>query len=39
MKYVVEMASGAMIYVSGFVKIGSCIQKLYGGITDSMVVA
>jgi hypothetical protein len=28
MKYAVEMASGAMIYISIFVKIGSGIQKL-----------
>jgi hypothetical protein len=32
MKYVVEMGSGAMIYVPIFIKIGSGIQKLMGGI-------
>jgi hypothetical protein len=28
MKYVVEMGSGAMIYIPSFIKIGSGIQKL-----------
>jgi hypothetical protein len=28
----VEMGSGAMIYIPGFMKIGSGIQKLIGGI-------
>jgi hypothetical protein len=32
MKYTVDMASGAMIYVPGFVKIGPGVQKLIGGI-------
>jgi hypothetical protein len=32
MKYVVEMYSGAMIYISSFIKIGSAIQKLIRGI-------
>jgi hypothetical protein len=27
-KYAVEMGSGAMIYIPGFIKIGSGIQKL-----------
>jgi hypothetical protein len=31
MKYAIEMDSGAMIYVSSYVKIGSGIQKLIGG--------
>jgi hypothetical protein len=31
MKYVVEMGSGAMIYIPSFIKIGSGIQKLLGG--------
>jgi hypothetical protein len=31
MKYVVEMGSGAMIYIPSFIKIGSDIQKLIGG--------
>jgi hypothetical protein len=36
MKYVVEIGSGAMIYISSFIKIGSDIQKLVGGgFTDS----
>jgi hypothetical protein len=35
MKYAVEMDSGAMIYVPSFVKIGSCIQKLIGGDTQT----
>jgi hypothetical protein len=28
MKYAVEMGSGAMIYIPGFINIGSGIQKL-----------
>jgi hypothetical protein len=32
MKCAVEMGSGAMIYVQSFIKIGSGIQKLIGGI-------
>jgi hypothetical protein len=32
MKYVVEMGSGAVIYVPSFIKIGSGIHKLIGGI-------
>jgi hypothetical protein len=32
MKYAVEMGSCAMIYVPSFIKIGSGIQKLTGGI-------
>jgi hypothetical protein len=32
MKYAVELGSGAMIYIPGFIKIGSGIQKLMGGI-------
>jgi hypothetical protein len=28
MKYAVEMGSGAMIYIPGFIKISSGIQKL-----------
>jgi hypothetical protein len=39
MKYAVEIASGAIIYIPSFIKIGSGIQKLIGGIhghTDSM---
>jgi hypothetical protein len=32
MKYVIEMSSGAIIYVPSFMKIGSGIQKLIGGI-------
>jgi hypothetical protein len=31
MKYVVEMGSGAMIYIQSFIKTGSGIQKLMGG--------
>jgi hypothetical protein len=40
-KYAVEMGSGAMIYIPSLVKIGSGIQKLTGGYTDtdSMVIA
>jgi hypothetical protein len=32
MKYAVEMGSVAMIYIPSFIKIGSGIQKLVGGI-------
>jgi hypothetical protein len=42
MKYAVEMGSGAMRYMPSFIKIGSGIQELIGGIqrhTDSMVIA
>jgi hypothetical protein len=31
MKYAVDMGPGAMIYVPSFIKIGSAIQKLIGG--------
>jgi hypothetical protein len=31
MKYAVEMSSGVMIYIPGFIKIGSVIQKLIEG--------
>jgi hypothetical protein len=42
MKYAIEMGSNAMIYIPSFIKTGSAIQKLMGGIhrhTDSMVIA
>jgi hypothetical protein len=42
MKYAAEMGSGAMIYIPSFVKIGSGIQKLMGGIhrhTDSKMIS
>jgi hypothetical protein len=42
MKYAVEMGSGTMIYISNFIRIGSGIQKLVGGIyrhTGSMVIS
>jgi hypothetical protein len=41
MKYAVEMGTGAMIYIPSFIKIGSVIQKLIGGDTqtDSMEIA
>jgi hypothetical protein len=32
MKYAVEMGSDAMIYIPSFLKIGSAILKLTGGI-------
>jgi hypothetical protein len=32
MKHAVEMGSGAMIHIPSFIKIGSAIQKLIGGI-------
>jgi hypothetical protein len=31
MKYAGEMGSGAIIYIPGFIKIGSGVQKLMGG--------
>jgi hypothetical protein len=31
MKYVIEMGSGTMVYIPGFIKIGSGIQKLMNG--------
>jgi hypothetical protein len=31
MKYAVEMGSVTMIYIPGFIKIGSAIRKLMGG--------
>jgi hypothetical protein len=42
MKYALEMGSGAMIYIPSFIKIGSSIEKLIGGIhrhTDCIVMA
>jgi hypothetical protein len=39
MKYAVEMGSGAVVYIPSLAKIGSAIQKLIGGYTDSMVIA
>jgi hypothetical protein len=40
MKYAVEMGSGAMIHIPGFIKTGSGIQKLVGGgCTVSTVIA
>jgi hypothetical protein len=39
MKYAVEMGSGAMIYKSSFVNIGSGISKLIRGDTDSKVIS
>jgi hypothetical protein len=40
MKYAVEMGSGAMLYIPSFIKIGSGIPNLIGGIhTDSMVIS
>jgi hypothetical protein len=42
MKYASEMGSGAMMHIQIFIKIGSAVQKLIGGIhrhTDSMVIA
>jgi hypothetical protein len=35
MKYAVEMGSGAMIYIPSFIKIGSGIQKLKRGFTET----
>jgi hypothetical protein len=41
-EYAVEVDSGAMIYIPSFIRIGSGIQKLIGGIhrhTNSMEIA
>jgi hypothetical protein len=35
MKYAVEMGSGAMIYMSSFIKTGSGIQKFIGRSTQT----
>jgi hypothetical protein len=35
MKHAVEMDSVAMIYIPSLIKIGSGIQKLLGGYTDT----
>jgi hypothetical protein len=35
MKYATEMGSGVMIFLTGFIKIGSDIQKLMMGREDS----
>jgi hypothetical protein len=35
MKYALEMGSGAIIYIPSFIKIGSGIQTLMGGYTDT----
>jgi hypothetical protein len=37
MKYAVEMGSGAMMYIPSFMKIGSGIQKLMGGIHSTLI--
>jgi hypothetical protein len=36
MKYAVEMGSGAIIYIRSFLKIGSGIQKLILGDTQTL---
>jgi hypothetical protein len=36
MKYAVEMGSGAVMYVSNYMKTGLGILKLIGGFTGSM---
>jgi hypothetical protein len=35
MTYAIEMGSGAIIYIPSFIKIGSDIQKLIRGVTDT----
>jgi hypothetical protein len=35
MKYAVEMGSVTMVYIPGFIKIGSGIQKLIAGDTQT----
>jgi hypothetical protein len=42
MKHAVEMGSVAIIYIPSFIKVGSGIQKVIGGIgrhRDSMVIS
>jgi hypothetical protein len=34
-KYAIEMGSCAMIYIQSFIKIGSSIQKLVGGYSQT----
>jgi hypothetical protein len=34
-KYAVEMGSSAMMYIPNFIRIGSAIQKIIGGNTDT----
>jgi hypothetical protein len=36
MKHTTEMGSGAVMYILSFIKIGSGIQMLIGGYTDSL---
>jgi hypothetical protein len=38
MDYAAEMGSGAMIYIPSFIKIGSGIEMLIGGFTDTQTV-
>jgi hypothetical protein len=35
MNYAIKMGLGAMIYIQSTIKIGSGIQKLVGGYTDT----
>jgi hypothetical protein len=35
MKYAAEIGAGTMIYIPSFIKIGSGIQNLIGGYTDT----
>jgi hypothetical protein len=35
MKYGIEMGSGAMMYIQSFIKFGSGIQKLIGGVRQT----
>jgi hypothetical protein len=39
MKHAILIGSGAMINTPSFIKIGSDIQRLIGGFTDSMVIS
>jgi hypothetical protein len=38
MEYAVEMSSGTMIYILSFIMVGSGIQKLIGGFTNTQTI-
>jgi hypothetical protein len=38
MKYAVQMVSGGTVYIPSFIKIGSGVQKIIGGFSDTQTV-
>jgi hypothetical protein len=38
MKYAVQMSPGGTVYIPSFIKIGSCVQKLIRGFSDTQTV-